>query len=56
MSDLVRQWLYLLGFNELVQTRPRDSVMTFSSNLAIGISKVNGLKLTVSDKPVNNAL
>jgi len=49
MSDLVRQWPHLLGFKELVQARPRDSVVPLSGNLAIGINKVNGLKLTVSN-------
>ncbi len=49
MSDLVRQRPQLLGFKELVQTRPRDSVVPLSGNLAIAINKVKGLKLTVSD-------
>ncbi|MGB2866173.1 MAG: hypothetical protein WBC05_22760 [Sedimentisphaerales bacterium] len=49
MSDLIRQRPHLLGFKELVETRPRDSVMPLSGNLAISINKVNGLQFTVSD-------
>ena len=49
MSNLVRQWPNLPGFEELVQTRSRDSVVALSSDLTIGIYKIYGLKLTVSD-------
>ena len=55
MSDLALQPPYLLGFKESVQAQPRDTVVPLLGNLAVGINKVNSLKLTVSDQPVDNA-